>query len=125
MAGANDKIVWPLTGNDDLITVGLAPEDDDDTNEDTAALFGNHVGSGSAAPIDLDGGGGEGATATGTPVCSNSSTPSLAGTGTSSRTIVGKHKSTVWADFDEIYETVNGMKICTKATYKMCKHTVC
>ena len=112
MAGANDEIVWPLTGNDDLITAGLAPEDDDDTQEDATALFG------------LDGGGGEGATATRTPVCSNSSTPSIAGTSTSSGTIVGKRKSVVWADFDEIYETVNGMKICTKATYKMCKHTL-
>jgi len=112
MAGADNEIVWPLTGNDDLIAVGLAPEDDDDTQEDAAALFG------------LDGGGGEGATVTGTPVCSNSSTPSIAGTSTSSGTIVGKRKSVVWADFDEIYETVNGMKICTKATCKMCKHTL-
>ena len=111
MAGADDEIVWLLTGNDDLITVGLAPEDDDDTHEDAIALFGNHVGSGSAAPIDLDGGGGEGVTATGTLVCSNSSTPSVAGTGTSSGPSVGKRKSTVWADFDEIYETVNGVKI--------------
>ena len=30
----------------------------------------------------------------------------------------------MWADFDEIYETVNGRKICTKATCKMCKHTL-
>ena len=66
MASADDEIVWQLTGNDDLIAVGLAPEDDDDTHEDAAALFGNHVGSGSAAPIDLDGDGGEGATTTGT-----------------------------------------------------------
>ena len=112
MAGANDEIVWPLTGNDDLIAAGLAPEDDDDTQEDAAALFG------------LDIGGGEGATATGTLVCSNSSTPSVAGTGTSSGPGVGKRKSAVWADFDEIYETVNGRKIYTKATYKMCKHTL-
>ena len=27
MAGADDEIVWPFTGNDDLITAGLAPED--------------------------------------------------------------------------------------------------
>ena len=94
------------------------------THEDTAALFGNHVGSGSAAPIDLDGGGGEGATTTRTPVCSNGSTPSVVGTGTSSRPGVGKHKSAMWADFDEIYEIVNGTKICTKSTCKMCKHTL-
>ena len=114
-----------LTDNDDLIVVDLSPEDDDDTHEDAVALFGIDVGSGSTTPIDLDDGGGEGATVTGTPVCSNSSTPSIAGTSTSSGTIVGKRKSVVWADFDEIYETVNGMKICTKATYKMCKYTVC
>ena len=106
--------------------VGLAPKDDNDTGEDAVALFGIDVGSGSA-PIDLNGddsGGDEGATATGTPVCSNSSTPSVAGTGTSSGIAVGKRKSTVWAYFDEIYETVNGRKICTKATCKMCKHTL-
>ena len=40
MAGADDEIVWPLTGNDDMIAAGLAPEDDDDTHEDAAALFG-------------------------------------------------------------------------------------
>ena len=124
MAGADDEIVWPLIGNDDLITVGLAPKDNDDTHEDTAALFGNHVGSGSAALIDLDGGGGERATTTGTPVCFNGSTPYVAGTGTSSGPSVGKRKSTMWADFDEIYETMNGRKICTKATCKMCKHTL-
>ena len=72
----------------------------------------------------LDGGGGEGATVTGTLVCSNISIPSVAGTGTSSGTAVGKHKSAVWVDFDAIYETVNGRKICTKATCKICKHTL-
>ena len=40
MAGADDEIVRPLTGNDDLIAADLAPEDDDDTHEDAAALFG-------------------------------------------------------------------------------------
>ena len=60
MASANDEIVWPLTSNDDLITADLAPEDDDDTHEDAAALFGIDVGGGSAALIDLDSGGGKG-----------------------------------------------------------------
>jgi hypothetical protein len=60
MAGADDEIVWPLTGNDDLIAAGLAPEDDDDTHDDVAALFGIDVGGGPAAPIDLDGSGREG-----------------------------------------------------------------
>jgi len=104
MAAANDDIVWSVTGNDDLIAVGLAPEDDDDTGEDAVALFGIDVGSGSAAPapINLDGNSGEGATATGNPLGSNSnsSTPSVAGNSN-----VGKRKSPVWTDFDEIYET--------------------
>ena len=30
----------------------------------------------------------------------------------------------MWADFDEIYEIVNGRKIYTKATCKICKHTL-
>jgi hypothetical protein len=101
--------------------VGLAPKDDDDTHEDAAALFGIYVGSG-FAPIDLDSGGSEGATVTRTPVDSTNSAPSVA-TGTSSG-VVGKCKSTVWADFDEIFETVNGREICTEATCKMCKHTL-
>ena len=122
MAGADDEIIWSLTGNDDLIATGLALEDDDDTHEDTAALFGIDVGGGSAVSIDLDGGGGEGKTTTGTPACSNGSAPSVAGN--SSGVGTGKRKSAVWADFDEIYETVNGRKICTKATCKMCKHTL-
>ena len=107
-----------MASADDEIAVGLAPEDNDDTHEDAAVLFGNHVGSGSAAPIDLDGGSNEGETMTGTLVCSNGSTPSAVGTSTSSGPGVGKRKSVVWADFDEIYETVNGRKICTKATCK-------
>ena len=123
MAAADDDIIWPLTSNDDLIVVGLPPEDDDDTRDDAAALFGIDVDSGSAAPIDLDGDGGEGATTTGNPVGfnSNSFAPSVAGNGKSN---VGKRKSLVWTDFDEIYETVNGRHICTKATCKMCKQTL-
>jgi hypothetical protein len=121
MASVDDEIVWPLTGNDDLMVVGLAPDDDDDTRED-AALFGINVGGGPAAPIDLDGGGGEGATATRTPVHSNGSAPSVAGNTSGAGT--GKRKSAMWADFGEIYETVNGREICTKATCKMCKHTL-
>ena len=101
MAGADHEIVWLLTDNDDLITASLAPKDDDDTQEDVVALFG------------LDGNGGEGATATRTPVCSNGSTLSVADTGTSSRPSVGKRKSTVWANFDDVYETMNGRQICT------------
>jgi hypothetical protein len=124
MAGVDDKIVWPLTGNDDLIMAGLAPKDEDDTHEDTAALFGIDVHSGSAASINLDGSGGEGATTTRTPIYSNGLTPSVVGTGMSSGPGVGKRKSAMWADFDEIYETVNGRQISTKATYKMCKHTL-
>ena len=74
----DDDVVYPLTGNDDLITVGLLPEDDDDIHDDAATLLGIDVGSGSA-PIDLDGGNGGGgaepapsATTTGTPIGSNS-----------------------------------------------------
>ena len=109
MAGADDEIVWPLTGNDDQIAAGRAPEDDNDTHEDADALFGIDVG-------------GEGATTTGTLACSNGSAPSVAGN--SSGVGTGKRKSVVWTDFDEIYETVNGRKICTKTICKMCKHTL-
>jgi hypothetical protein len=116
---ADDDIVWPLIGNNDLVVASLAPKNDDDAHEDATVLFGIDVSSGSA-PIDLDGGGGEGATATGTPVCSNDSTPFVATTSSG----VGKRKSVVWADFYEIFEIVNGREICTKATYKRCKHTL-
>ena len=98
MAAADDDIIWPLTGNDNLIVAGLPPENDNNTRDDATMLFGVDVSSGSAASIDLDGGGGEGATATGPLVCSNGSTPSVVGT--------DKRQFTVWADFDEIYETV-------------------
>jgi len=117
MADDND-VVYPLTGNDDLIAAGLVPEDNDDIRDDAAALLGIDVGNDSA-PIDMDGGdGGGGAepvpsvTATGTPVGSNS---------TDGTSCLGKRKSGVWVDFDEIYETVNGQKVQTAAIYKMCK----
>jgi len=122
MAGADDEIIWLITGKDYRIVVGLALEDDDDTHEDAAALFGIDVGGNSAASIDLAGGGGEGATVTGTLACSNGTAPSVVGNSSSVGT--SKRKSAVWADFDEIYETVNGRKIYTKATCKMCKPTL-
>ena len=110
-----------MAEDDGVLPPGLAPEgeNDDNTRDDTAMLFGIDLRDG-YAPINLDDGDGEGATATEATVGSTSSTPSLAGTGTS----VGKRKFAVWADFDEIYETVNGVKICTKATCKMCKNTL-
>jgi hypothetical protein len=36
----------------------------------------------------------------------------------------GKRKSPVWTNFDEVFEEVNGVKICTKAVCKMCKSTL-
>ena len=79
-------------------------------------MFGIDLGDGSAAPIDVDTDGGEGATATAN---SNGSAPSVAGTGNTS-----KRKSPMWADFEEIYEVINGSRICTKAICKMCKSTL-
>jgi hypothetical protein len=40
------------------------------------------------------------------------------GTGTSS---VGKRKSSIWVDFDEIFEKVNGSNVRTTAICRMCK----
>jgi hypothetical protein len=83
-------------------------------------LFGIDLGDGSAAltSIELDDDGGEGAMATGNSI-SNGSAPPIASNGN-----VGKHKSPVWANFEEIFETVNAVKICTKAICKMCKTTL-
>lgn len=107
---------------DDASPPGLGPEgeNDDDIREDAAALFGIDLGDGSApSPINLDGDGGAEPTPTGTTLDSNGSSPSIAtGNGT------GKRKSSVWTDFDEIFETENGVKVCTKARCKMCKHTL-
>ena len=71
MAGADDEIIWSLTGNDDLIATGLALEDDDDTHEDTAALFGINISRGST-PIDLDDNGDGAMAGIGMPIGSNS-----------------------------------------------------
>jgi hypothetical protein len=109
-----------MAEDDGLLPPGLAleGENDDDTRADAAAMFGFDLGDGSATPtpIDLDDDGGEGATAT---VNSNGFVPSVAGNGNT-----GKCKSPVWADFEEIFEDVNGVKICTKAICKMCKSTL-
>jgi hypothetical protein len=60
-------------------------------------------------------------TAIGTSVASNTNSADDTNTPTSS---LGKHKSGVWVDFDEIKEVVNGEKIRTKATCKMCRTTL-
>jgi len=97
-----------MVDEDGLLSVGLGPEgeNDDDTQVDAATLFDIDLGDGSAAPIYVDTDGGEGATAT---TNSNGSAPSVAGTGNTS-----KRKSPVWADFEKIYEVINGSRICTK-----------
>ena len=103
----DDDIVYPITGNEDLIAAGLPPNDD--VRDAAAALFDVDVGS-SPALIDLDGDdAGAVAMATGMAVASN--TNSTDGNGTPTSSAVGKRKSTVWADFEEIYEKVNGNKI--------------
>ncbi|XP_023155945.1 uncharacterized protein [Zea mays] len=100
---ADDDDVNPITGNDDLHAAGLVPDDEDDIQADAAALLGIDL---TSAPVDLSSNptnaGGGPATATDTPV---GSTSTDGGTGTSS---VGKRKSTVWVDFDEVFEKVNG-----------------
>jgi hypothetical protein len=116
VAMADDDDVNPVTGNDDLRAAGLVLDDEDDIQADVAALLGINL---TSAPIDLssnpgDGGGGP-ATATNTPI---GSTSTDGGTGTSS---VGKRKSTVWVDFDEIFEKVNGSNVRTVAICRMCK----
>ena len=58
----DDDVVYPLTGNDDLIAAGLVTEDNHDIHDDAAALLGIDVGSGSA-PINLDGDDGGGGAA--------------------------------------------------------------
>ena len=105
-----------MAEDDGELPPGMAPEgeNDDDIRDDAAALFGVDLG---------DGDGGEGATASVNPVGSNSngSVPSVAAAGNGK---VGKRKSPVWDDFEEIFETVNGVQICTKAKCKMCKSTL-
>ena len=32
----DDDVIYPLTGNDDLIVAGLVPEDNDDIHDDAA-----------------------------------------------------------------------------------------
>jgi hypothetical protein len=110
-----------MAEDDGLLQPGLAlkgENDNDDTRANVVMLFGIDLGDGSAAPtpIDLDDDSGEGATVT---VNSNGFAPSVAGNGNT-----GKRKSPVWADFEEIFEDVNGVKICTKVVCKMCKSTL-
>ena len=48
---ANDDIVYPVTGNEDLIVAGLSLERDDDVHDAAAALFDVDVGSGPTRSI--------------------------------------------------------------------------
>jgi hypothetical protein len=48
---ADDKDVYPLTSNDDLHVAGLVLDDEDDIQEDVAALLDIDTGS---APIDVN-----------------------------------------------------------------------
>jgi hypothetical protein len=114
VAMANDDDVYPLNGTDNLRMAGLVPNDEDDISADAAALLGIDL---SSAPVDVDtGDGGRGPLiATDTPV---GSTSIDGGTGTSS---VGKHKSSDWVDFDEIFEKVNGSNVRIGAICRMCK----
>ena len=116
---ADDDIVYHVTGNEDLIVTVMSPEHDDNVRDTAATLFGVDVGSGPAL-IDLDGGdAGAAAMAIGMAVASN--TNNTDGNGTPTSSSVGKCKSAVWADFEEIYEEVNGNKIQTTAICRMCK----
>jgi hypothetical protein len=116
VAMVDDDDVNPVTGNDDLRTAGLVPDDEDDIQADAAALLGIDL---TSAPVDLSSNptnaGGGPVTATDTPV---GSTSTDGGTGTSS---VGKRKSTVWVDFDEVFEKVNGSNVRIAAICRMCK----
>jgi hypothetical protein len=114
---ADDDDVYSLTGNDDLRAEGLVPNDEYDIPVDAATLLSIDL---SSAPVNVDvgDGGGGPATATSTPV---GSTSIDGGTGTSS---VGKHKSSVWVDFDEIFEKVNGSNVRTATICRMCKTTL-
>jgi hypothetical protein len=113
---ADDDDVNPVTGNDDLRAAGLVLDDEDDIQADVAALLGIDL---TSAPVNLSSNptnaGGGPATATDTPV---GSTSTDGGTGTSS---VGKHKSTVWVDFDEVFEKVNGSNVRIAAICRLCK----
>ena len=115
----DDNVVYPITGNEDLIAAGLFPERDDDVRDAPAMLFVVDVGSGPTL-IDLDGGdAGAAAMAIGMAVASN--TNSTDGNSTPTSSSVGKRKSAVYADFEEFYEEVNGNKIRTTAICRMCK----
>jgi hypothetical protein len=88
VAMVDDDDVYPLTGNDNLRTVGLVPDDKDDIQADDVALLGIDLSS-ALVNVDTSDGGGGPATAIDTPV---GSTSTDGGTCTSS---VGKRKSSV------------------------------
>jgi hypothetical protein len=101
-----DDVVFPLTGNDDLVAAGLSPEHDDD-DRDPFAVF-DDVTRGTESPIDVDAVD-AGPAATGTAVDSNTHTNSTGngngnGTPTSVVSGLGKRKSKCWDDFEQIFE---------------------
>jgi hypothetical protein len=46
------------------------------------------------------------------------------GNATPSSAVSGKHKSKCWADFNEIYEEINGNKVRVQAICKLCRTTL-
>jgi len=97
---------YPRTINEELIELGQLPDDVDDMGDVVGLLFGSSV-----APINLE----EAVPASG--AAASSDNDSLASSST------GKHRSTVWGDFDEVIENIDGKKrvigVC-----KFCKATL-
>ena len=92
----DDDVVYPLTGNDDLIMAGLVPKDDDDIHDDTAVLLGIDVGSDSAL-INLDGGDGGGGAELVPSATTRSSGPALRRAGNSDNSAMARDTSMVSA----------------------------
>ena len=104
----DDGVRYPQTINDELRELGQLPDDVDDMGDAVAVFFGR------SAPIDLDGTAASAAAAV-AAATSPSDAASLA-----SSTTTGKRRSPVWADFDEVKETVDGEERVI-AICKFCK----
>ncbi|XP_066316085.1 zinc finger BED domain-containing protein DAYSLEEPER-like [Miscanthus floridulus] len=123
-----DGAMFPVTGDDDLVTAGLSPEHDDDGRDPFAVFDDATRGTQPAIDVDAVDAGAMGTGTVDSNTHSNYTGVNGNADGNGTRTPssgavsgLGKRKSQCWGDFEEVYETINGVDVRVRAICKMCR----